>query len=452
MKLKQYPKYNESEIQWIGKIPQDWETRKISDFLKVNGRVGWKGLSSSDYLDEGYALFTSYNVYNVGINNFNPKRKLKYIPLWRYDESPEIKVKLQDILLAKIGGRVGFVYNLIKESTINSSLLILRNMSKRILPKFGFYYLNSKCFEDYFYINRQGSTMQSIDQEEIKKMKIVIPTIEEQYSIVSFLDKKTSRINSLIDKDKKLIELLKEKRIALINHVVTKGLNPKAKMKDSGIEWIGKIPKGWEVRKFKHFATKLTQGPNPDLEKTVDSSDFKVLKTKDLYDYCIKYEEADCLSQEAFFECINAKLKDNDVLITIVGHGSIGKINIFNKQKQEFIFTRAIALFRPEIKRIYPKYIKFYFESKLGKECLYNLIEGSTGQEVIKTTRLGDLKIILPEKVGEQSSIALFLDKATSKIDITIQKIERKIELLEEYKKSLIHHVVTGKVDVRNEK
>lgn len=297
-----------------------------------------------------------------------------------------------------------------------------------------------------------GMGLKHLQKDFFYNMLSYFPSEKEQSLIASFLDKKTSELNTLIEKDKKLIELLKEKRIALINHVVTKGLNRKAKMKDSGIDWIGKIPEGWEVRKFKHFAIKLTQGPNPDLERTVDISNFKVLKTKDLYDYDIKYEEANCLTKEAFFECIDAKLKDNDVLITIVGHGSIGKINIFHKQKQEFIFTRAIALFRPEIKKIYPKYIKFYFESKLGKECLYNLIEGSTGQEVIKTTRLGDLKIILPKKVTEQSSIASFLDKATSKMDITIQKIEKKIELLEEYKKSLIHHVVTGKVDVRGEK
>ena len=426
MKLKQYTKYKESGIQWIGKIPEKWETNKIKHNILALEK---SSLEASEGNEEGdYPFFTSSQIQDKFIDNFT------------FDK---------ECLIMGTGGFASLHY-INGKFAVSTDCLVLKKQ-KQFNMKFLYYQIlsNISVIDD---LGFWGMGLKHLQKDFFYNMLSYFPSEKEQSLIASFLDKKTSELNTLIEKDKKLIELLKEKRIALINHVVTKGLNRKAKMKDSGIDWIGKIPEGWEVRKFKHFAIKLTQGPNPDLERTVDISNFKVLKTKDLYDYDIKYEEANCLTKEAFFECIDAKLKDNDVLITIVGHGSIGKINIFHKQKQEFIFTRAIALFRPEIKKIYPKYIKFYFESKLGKECLYNLIEGSTGQEVIKTTRLGDLKIILPKKVTEQSSIASFLDKATSKMDITIQKIEKKIELLEEYKKSLIHHVVTGKVDVRGEK
>jgi restriction endonuclease S subunit len=269
--------------------------------------------------------------------------------------------------------------------------------------------------------------------DNIKKVNISIPPIEEQISIAKFLDKKIFEIDDLIAKNKNLIELEKEKRVSLINHVVTKGLDPKAKMKNSGIDWIGEIPEGWEVKKLKfNVSEKKVKETTNDPETTFIGlehieSESGILLSKS------KLEEIDGES---------IKFKKNSVLF--------GKLRPYLAKVILVDFEGSCTgeLIVYEVcSEMESKYLYYRLLSK-GYIDLVNSLTYGVKMPRADPTQLSNIKMSWPPK-QEQQKIAEYLDKHTSLIDRTIKKIEKNINLLEEYKKSLIHHVVTGKVDVR---
>ena len=211
----------DSGIKGIGNIPKHWNVERCKSFVYLKGRIGWKALKNDEYVDKGYALLTSYNLIKDEkyVNFYN---KTNYIPKWRYDESPEIKIKKDDILMSKIEGRVGYVKELEQESSINSSLMLIRiNDEKLLKSKFLFYVFISNAYVYFFNINQNGSAMQSISQENVKQFKFAYPFKQEQIQIVNYLDEKTSKIDKIILKINDQIETLKEFRKTLINDVVT---------------------------------------------------------------------------------------------------------------------------------------------------------------------------------------------------------------------------------------
>lgn len=285
--------------------------------------------------------------------------------------------------------------------------------------------------------------------DDIPRIQIITPSIEEQSSIANFLDKKTSDITILIDKDKKLIELLKEKRIALINHVVTKGLNPKVKMKDSGIEWIGKIPDGWKIDKIKRitYVKGRIGWQGLTTEEYQDVGAFLITGT-DFKDGSIDWENCAHVSYERYKEDPHIHIKESDLLIT--KDGTIGKIALVNNVPDKTTLNSGVFVTRPLNKKYSNQYMYWVLNSLVFERFFDFMKRGATILHLYQET-FEDFSFPIPFSISEQAQIAEYLDKATSKIDITIQKIEKKIELLEEYKKSIIHHVVTGKVDVRGE-
>ncbi|MEA3313999.1 MAG: restriction endonuclease subunit S, partial [Caldisericota bacterium] len=263
---------------------------------------------------------------------------------------------------------------------------------------------------------------------------------EQQIKIANFLDKKIAEIEELIEKDKKLVGLLKEKRTALINHAVTKGLDPNVKLKDSGIDWIGKIPEGWEVRKLKYLVEDLSGNGFPGEEQGKDAGDVPFYKVGDIN------------GSEKFVEKANnfvSKKTIKDYKWNVIPECSLIAPKIGEALKKNhrkitkvkcIIDNNCIAFKTFDINYNY----NYYLFNLINFEWFVN--PGAVPS--LSVEKLRSLIAPLPP-LHEQTSIANFLDKATSKIDITIQKIEQKIKLLEEYKKSLIHHAVTGKIDVR---
>jgi type I restriction enzyme S subunit len=275
----------------------------------------------------------------------------------------------------------------------------------------------------------------------------------EQSSIASFLDKKNSEINTLIQKDKHLIEFLKEKRIALINHIVTKGLNPKAKMKDSGIEWIGKIPERWKVDKIKFLLLPgnkgMKMGPFGSQLKLEMMSEkgYKVYGQENVINNDFNLGDRH-IDEEKFKELKVYEINSGEVVISTMG--TVGNCRIVPSKITKGIMDSHLIRMK-----VSDKITNNFFSMVLNDASylFFNLMNSSKGSIMtgLNSEIISNLIIVVPP-ISEQIQIAEYLDKATTKIDQTIQKIERKVELLEEYKKSLIHHVVTGKVDVSSEK
>jgi type I restriction enzyme S subunit len=225
-------------------IPSDWEYKKIKYISKLYGRIGFRGYTTDDLVDE-YEGAISLSPSNM-VDGKTITDKCTFLSWDKYYESPEIMIQDKDILLVKTGstyGKLSFVESVEHPMTLNPQIAVFKNV--KIDNRYLFYSLSQKVIQDEFKYSNTGSTIPTMNQETIVNLTISIPSNTTQKQIADFLDKETTRIDTLITKKQKQIELLNEKRQAIITQSVTKGLDENVKMKDSGVEWIGEIPEHW---------------------------------------------------------------------------------------------------------------------------------------------------------------------------------------------------------------
>ena len=354
-----------------------------------------------------------------------------------------VKIALQNDILFTVRAPVGAL-NISKEKCcIGRGLAAIRFNNSKYL----YYVLH--LVEKPLNVISSGSTFEAISAYDLKS--IYIPFVldkNQQKTITSFLDKKIAEIDKLIEKDKKLIELLKEKRIDLINHAVTKGLDPNAKMKESGIEWISEIPEDWEVKKLK-FASNVFIS---NVDKKIHSDEDNILLCNYINVYNNEFitSNLEFMQSTASFKQIKKlSISKDDVIITKDSETieEIAVPALVVDDLNNIICGYHLSLIRSYKKELLGQYLFRLFQSKKFSEQFSIKADGVT-RFGISTYPIKNILILLPSK-KEQKAIAEYLNKQTLKIDKTIQKIEQKIALLEEYKKSIIHHVVTGKIDVR---
>jgi len=446
MRLKPYLEYKDSRIKWIGKIPEKWELHRLK-FILSSLESGSRETGGGNQLDEGiFSLGGEHINWDGTLNLENPK----LISEEYYNSMNQGKIKLNDVLLVKDGATIGKTAILIKKEfekiAVNEHVFLMRS-NKRIDPKLLYYLICSDSGFKQIKLTEVGSAQGGINQDFIAKVYFSIPKDkQDQTIIISFLDKKTAEIDELIEKDKKLIELLKEKRIALINHAVTKGLDMNVKLKDSGTPRIGKIPEGWEVRKIKNnsYVKGRIGWHGLTSEEYSDEGAYLVTGT-DFKNGYIEWENCYHVNWERYKEDPYIHLKKEDVLIT--KDGTIGKVAFIKELPDKATLNSGLFVVRPLNQKYKPKFMYWILNSLVFERFFDFVKQGATISHLFQETFERFFFPIPP--LPEQTAIANFLDNVSTKIDKTIQKIQKKIELLEEYKKSLIHHTVTGKIDVR---
>jgi type I restriction enzyme S subunit len=425
MKHKPYPKYKDSGVEWIGKMPEGWGVRKLSHISRLYSG-GTPDKTKEEYWEDGEVPW----IASGEVNQVDVTHPTTYISKEGFHNSSAKWMPEGALIMALAGqGKTkGMVAYLRIRTTGNQSLAAI--VPEKIHGRYLFYWLRSN------YFNMRGLTGEGIrdglDLDILKEIKSPLPSREEQQSIAAFLDKKTAEIDALIDRDRRLIGLLREKRSSLINHAVTKGLDPKAELKDSGVEWIGEIPEGWDLHKLK-FVDSVIMGQSPDSEDyNYDQKGLPFLQGN------AEFGEIHP-SPQIWCETANKKAIEKDILLSV--RAPIGAVNIAD---QKYGIGRGLCAIRS--KKSNYKFLYYQFLSR--NEELNSIGTGST-YTAISTDEVGNFVIINPPE-KEQLSIASFLDKQIARIDSTVSKIETKIILLEEYKKSLIHNTVTGKINVVN--
>lgn len=253
----------ESGIDWIGQIPQEWEVSKLEHYVDIFGRIGFRGYTTNDIVNEGEGVisFSPSNIIDYSVIDKNNT----YISWSKYNESPEIQIKIGDVLYVKTGssyGKTGIVNKLSNKATINPQLVVLKP-KKYTDSRLINYFLNSSVGKEQSELIVGGSTIPTITQESIKKMIFPKMSFEEQQKIADFLDKKTAQLDKIKALLEEQIQKLKDYRASLIYETVTKGLDKTVPMKDSGIDWIGQVPQGWGVGKVKYFS-QISAGATPD--------------------------------------------------------------------------------------------------------------------------------------------------------------------------------------------
>ncbi len=427
---------NNVEFTWIKNKPENWKTQRVKNHFiltknKTETPEGYpilsltmKGIIERDVSSNEGQLPETYKGYNLldkGDIVFNP---MDLISGW-VDCSP-------------------------LEGLISPSYKVLRPINDKVNIRFYTYYFQTHYKEKIFFPFGEGVHYEyrwGLGTETLKNFPIVVPPLEQQQQIVSFLDSKTSLIDSLMDKTQQKIELLKEKRTSLINEVVTKGLNPNVEMKDSGVEWIGGIPSHWDRVPFKYEIEILTDftsnGSFKSLRENVEYLDKGYSRLVRLTDLRVNLEnDGIYISEESHKFLGKSELFGGEILISCVGHytGFVTKM-LFDKGKCSL--GPNMYLIRNKTMSSDIDYLVYLLNSDLIHSGLRNRINKTT-QEKINKDNVKDLQIVRPP-LTEQQKIVEYLDEQTGLIDKTISIEEKRIELLKEYRQSLISEVVTGK-------
>lgn len=431
---KTYDTYKDSGIAWIGEIPGEWEVKKLKFSCKLYGRIGFRGYTADDLVDEGEGAIT------LSPTNFDGM-KLNYSHCsflnWdKYEESPEIKVYNGDVVLVKTAsvGKCAYVSNLPLECTVNPQILVLKE--HKDYSKFIAYLFNTKLGEAYIDTTKGGSTIYTISQEKIGNYTFPFPPLSVQQSISSFLDTKCGEIDSLISIQEEMISELLAYKQSVITEAVTKGLDKKAKMKNSGVEWIGDIPEEWVKDKIFRVFSVIGSGTTP---KATDDRNFEG---------DINWIQSGDINGGKMFECKN-KISENVLnqystlkiykapfIIVAMYGASVGNISISNidgcVNQACCVMSNSNQCFN-----------YLFYAIKAAKDYLIYRAEGG-GQPNISQDKLKNLWLPLPP-LPVQQAIATYLDEKTSQIDSLIALKQSKIESLKEYKKSIIYEYVTGK-------
>ena len=433
--MNRHSEYVPSESYWFEEVPSHWEkTRNKFIFYSEKSTVGNKwnefdlltmgkeGVRLRD-ISEGGKFPESFESYQI----VKPNQLI--FCLFDMDETP------RTVGFSNLRGMITSAYDVF-------------SCKNNVNPKFVNYFYQS--IDDFKGLRPYYTGLRKVVRPDtFMGITIYIPPINEQNWISNYLDKKTSQIDSLVEKISHKIELLKEQRTSLINQCVTKGLNPDVGMKDSGVEWIGEIPVSWDVKKIKHgFYVKGRIGWKGLKSSEFLSEGFSYLVTgTDFRDGKVDWKGCYHIDKDRYEEDPYIQLHENDLLIT--KDGSIGKLAIVDELDKPACLNSGIFVVRSINKDFTTRYFYWVLMSNIFTQFNGYTSYGSTIQHLYQNIFV-EFSFSFPT-MEEQILISNYLDKKTSQIESLIEKEGKRIELLKEYRQSLISNFVTGKMRITEE-
>ena len=443
----------DSGIEWIGKIPRHWIYPKITYILDTEheypiGDGDHGTIKADNYVQEGIPFI---RVQNLGFATPLRLDDVVYITKKQNITIKNSTLKPDDILFAKTGATIGKVGIVPKELLISNTTSHVGKITvnkKIIVPRFLFYALSSTVgYKLLWDIAGQKSTRPELSIEEIKRLHIILPdSLQEQQTIVDYLDAKCADIDSLTADIQKQINILKEYKKSVITQAVTKGLDPDVEMKDSGIEWIGMIPSKWNIGKIKSYVDKVGSGKTPKGDNTLyTKGKILFLRSQNVYNTGIILDDPPTVITDAIDkELSNTRVITDDVLLNITG-GSIGRCCIYNLEKKANV-NQHVSIIRMKKDKMLSGYMHYFWISDLGQTAI-NLYQTGGNREGMSASAIKNTPIpFMP--IWEQQAIIDFLDSKCADIDAIISGKQKQLDVLKEYKKSLIYEYVTGKKEV----
>ena len=412
-----------------------WNNTRLKNLLNEPLLYGLN--VSSEYEDRDmprYIRITDFDDFN----NLN-EQTFKSLP---EEIAQSAQLKDGDLLFARSGASVGktFLYRPLPNGACYAGYLIRARFDRqRVMPEYVSYYTKSQGYENWKNATYIQATIQNISAERYYQLPISIPPLEEQGRIVTYLNDKTGKIDariSLLTKKRDAYQRLKK---ALISRVVTKGLNPNAKFKPSGVDWIGEIPEGWKVKRIKEIGF-IASGTTPKSSNDLyyENGVHPWLNTGCVQD-CIINEPAKYITDLALKDCNGLSYYPKDtILIAMYGGGTIGNVGLMNISATINQACCAIVLDKHRAISKYLFYCMLYNKNKL-------ISNGFGGTQInLSQSQIANYLIVIPP-LSEQQSIATYLDEKCSEIDANIANLEKQIEKYKELKRALISEVVTGK-------
>ena len=447
---KPYSAYKDSGVEWLGRVPEHWSISQMKSGIKSLQNGVWGDEPTGGPDDVPCARVADFD--RVRLIADEPLPTLRSIPS---EQRAYKNVRPGDLLLEKSGGgeqtTVGAMVQYIGASEIVCSNFVAAVKCNEGVSARWLCYVNSYLYS--LGVNtrsiKQTTGIQNLDSNQYTAEPIAFPTYGEQKAIAAHLDRETTRIDALITKKTRFIELLREKRQALITHAVTKGLDPNVKMKDSGVEWLGEVPEHWGIHPMKWSIERNdggVWGDDPDGEY-----DTLVLRsTEQTVDGNWRIDDPayrKLSPSDRDFALLNA----GDLLVTKSSGSSshIGKTSIVTDEVAAMQCCYSNFMQRIRLKQTFaPKLAWYIMNNQLARNQFAFLASTTTGLANLNGSMIGSLLMALPPS-NEQQTIVTHLDRETARIDATIKISERSIELLKERRSALITAAVTGQIDLR---
>ena len=438
---KRYPRYKDSGVEWIGEIPEEWKNVRLKHLTKKIGSGITPRGGAESYLVSGIPLIRSQNVQFEGLS----REGLAYISDEQNEKMINSKALPNDVLLNITGASIGrtcMVPQNMGQSNVNQHVCIIRP-KKSSFSQFIWRFLSSHVGQIQVFEGEDGISREGLNFERIKNFVITLPPDEDIERIAAYLDRDSTAIISLISKKQRLIELLKEKRAAIITRAVTKGLDPNAPMKDSGVEWIGEMPKHWNIGLIKQgYQVTLGKMLQPN-KRSENDFEAPYLRSANIQDGFVDTSE---IKTMYFNKSEDHLLLEEGDLLVCEG-GDVGRAAIWSNQVSNCRFQNSINRIRSKTNSV--RYL-FYLLKASKRSGFIDFLCNRATISHFTAEKVKGLRIVYPD-MTEQLKIANYLDKETSRMNSFISKIEKSIELLKEYRSALITAAVTGKIDVREE-
>ena len=424
-KHKPYPTYRSCGVEWLGEIPAHWEVKRLIN--SVTDYVGGVWGSEPNGLDD---------LPCVRVADFDRQRLRVFMcnPTLRAiapNDRQQRVLNPGDLLLEKSGGGdlqpVGAVMLYDHDTPAVCSNFVARlRVAIESDPVF-LTYLHSALYATRLNTRsiKQTTGIQNLDTYAYLREPVCFPPLAEQVAIAAFLDRETGKIDALISKKERLIELLQEKRTALIGRAVTKGLDANAPMKESGVEWLGEIPAHWEVQRLRYLAS-IKTGDRDTVDRQDDGK----------YPFFVRSQTVETIDSWSF---------DGEAVLTAGDGVGVGKV--FHYVNGKFDYHQRVYRFS-DFRSVTGKYFFRYFKAMLRFEVLQGTAKSTV--DSLRLPMLKDFPVLVPP-LAEQGAVTAFLDRETAKLDSLIAKVHQAIELLKELRSALISAAVTGRIDVREE-
>ncbi|MCA9998069.1 MAG: restriction endonuclease subunit S [Anaerolineales bacterium] len=434
--MQKYPAYKDSGIKWLDEIPCHWEMRKVSRSFRLIGSGTTPASGNSQFYENG-----TINWINTGDLNdsvlFSCSKKVSQLA---FDTHSTLKLyPVGTLLIAMYGATIGKVATLGIEACTNQACCALADSDYFNIEFVKYWFLG---FRQFIVQLSYGGGQPNISQDTIRSLKIPSPPLEEQAAVVAFLEEQTAVINQFLTNKRRLIELLEEQKQVVINTAVTQGLETAVARKPSGIDWLGDIPSHWESLQIKRCLQKYEYGISASLS---GSGRYKVLTMGHIQDGQVIIPDEGCLEEKP-----DLILDNGDLLFNRTNSPElVGKVGLFRgNASHEISFASYLVRLKPR-EDVVPEYLNYLLNSSTFINSARQNALVSLHQANLNPTKYSRMLIPMPSH-DEQLKIVKFIDDKTAEINAAIERTQREIELIEEYRTTLIAHAVTGKIDVRS--
>lgn len=424
--MKKYENYKDSGLEWLGMVPEHWEVMPIKYVLEQSNegiKIGPFGSALTGKVSTEHPVRV-YGQWNVVGKDFNVGKN--FVTEETYHELSSYQISANDILISMMGtvGKCAIIPETADKGIMDSHIVKIRLDQNKVLPEYFYYIYDKDCSKviiEQIQCNKRGSIMDGLNSSLIKNFVITLPPLSEQRTIASYLDQKVGQIDALISEKEKMVEDLKAYRSSLITETVTKGLDKEVEMKDSGVEWIGKMPQDWKLLKLKRIVN-LKSGTTLTSDRILDEGKYQVFGGNGPRGYIDDYTN-----------------EGNFVLIGRQG-ALCGNINYANGK---FWATEHAIICYPL------KDIDTIWLGETLRAMNLNQYSISAAQPGLAVERINELLIPTPS-ISEQKEISSYLKLRIIQIESAISEQEHQLSDLKSYKSSLITEAVTGKIDLRD--